>query len=483
MISVLKKYLRKYGLRDIFPFILLLSLTPLFFYKLGITSLISFDEGWYAAIAKQIVVSGNPLNIQYNGAPFFDHPPLGFWLMALSFKIFGFNEFAARFPSALAGFSSVVIIYLLGKELFNRSVGLASAFALVSSPWFLFRARSGNLDALVTTLFILSIYSALIYSRNVHMKLIFICSVISLFLSKTAIPITIVPVIIYIFYTCKEPRKSGFIQSVMTAGLLIMLWYIFQQLQYPEFFSRVLKIGAPGIGADTSYKDNLTLFKTYLHNGIGKWFWPGVTGLFLGFLTGKRKFLILVIFCISFTLPFLFSAKGHIWHLIPLYPFIILSMSGIYYDNVVLVSRYLLKFVNVNRKRIGIFTHHINLLTAVSLFIFVGYFAYHQTKRNFFEFVDVQPYISDEAILSEKAAAYPQQLYVDGDFEKSAVFYSGKTVVRIENETLKQVFEKTPQILLITNKWRLTESGFGEGDYQLIASDRDKVLVLKQKNN
>ena len=158
--SLTEILIRKSYFLDILVTILLSATLPLFFYKLGQSSLVNWDEAWYAVISRNILTTGDPLNLIYNGLPYIDHPPAGFWLIALSFKLFGINEFTARLASAVAGFISLIVVYFLGKELFNRAVGITSALALSSSVWFLYRARSGNLDTILAMFFVLTLLFA-----------------------------------------------------------------------------------------------------------------------------------------------------------------------------------------------------------------------------------------------------------------------------------------------------------------------------------
>src|SRR3989338_7705426 len=142
-------------------FVCLLLLAPLFFYNLGGYSLVDFDEAWYGEIARNILVSANPVILSFNGKPYFDHPPLGFVLMAVSQLIFGVNEFAVRFPAAAAGFGSLVLTYLVGRRLFSSVVGLGSMLVLASSVWFILRSRQGDLDTILTFFYLLTIYFAI----------------------------------------------------------------------------------------------------------------------------------------------------------------------------------------------------------------------------------------------------------------------------------------------------------------------------------
>ncbi len=67
---------------------------------------LSGDAAKYALIAKTMLKEGNYLFPHLGEEPYYKKPPFFFWLIALSFKIFGFNEFAARLPSALFGILS-----------------------------------------------------------------------------------------------------------------------------------------------------------------------------------------------------------------------------------------------------------------------------------------------------------------------------------------------------------------------------------------
>src|SRR3989344_7129093 len=194
-----RKFFKKYKW-DCFAVLLILLSFPLFFYKLGQSSLVSFDEAWYAGIAKNILIKGNPFTLEWNGTAFTDHPPLGFWLMAISFAAFGINEFSARFVQASLGLSTLIIVYFLGKELFNKTIGFISGIALASSPWFLFRARSGNLDAILTFFFILSLYLSVSSSRNKKYLTPLGLSLVFLFLTKSLIPFIILVPIWIIFW-------------------------------------------------------------------------------------------------------------------------------------------------------------------------------------------------------------------------------------------------------------------------------------------
>ncbi len=84
----------------------------IFFSRLYEPSL-SGDAAKYVLIAKTMLKEGNFLFPHLGDEAYYKKPPLFFWLIAASFKVFGFNEFAARLPSALFGVLSSLLLFLL----------------------------------------------------------------------------------------------------------------------------------------------------------------------------------------------------------------------------------------------------------------------------------------------------------------------------------------------------------------------------------
>jgi len=89
--------------------------------------------------------------------PQFEKPILFYWLIEISYKIFGINEFAVRFPCALFGFLGLVGIYLLGRILFNNRAGVFSAVVLATSLEYLILSIGCVTDMTLFTLFLFGI--------------------------------------------------------------------------------------------------------------------------------------------------------------------------------------------------------------------------------------------------------------------------------------------------------------------------------------
>ncbi len=124
----------------------------------GGVHLFDWDEINFAECAREMIVSNDYLNVQINFKPFWEKPPLFIWMQVFSMKAFGINEFAARFPNAVCGILSLLVIFNIGKKLFDVRFGLIWVLVYAGSilPHFYF--RSGIIDPWFNLLIFLSIW-------------------------------------------------------------------------------------------------------------------------------------------------------------------------------------------------------------------------------------------------------------------------------------------------------------------------------------
>ena len=104
------------------------------------------DEGRYAEIAREMVVSGDYVTPRDDFELYFEKPPLVYWANAASIKIFGANEFAVRLPAALFSIGQIVITAALAEIMLGVYSGFFAARVLVLSPLFFGFARFATLD-------------------------------------------------------------------------------------------------------------------------------------------------------------------------------------------------------------------------------------------------------------------------------------------------------------------------------------------------
>jgi 4-amino-4-deoxy-L-arabinose transferase-like glycosyltransferase len=123
----------------------------LFFFNLGGWDLWNPDEPRYAQIAKEMLQGEGWIIPHLNSEVYLDKPPLFFWFIAFTAKaIGGMTEFAARFPSALFGLLTLLLLFSLGKRLFNEKAGFLAALILATTAEFLWLTRRANIDATLT---------------------------------------------------------------------------------------------------------------------------------------------------------------------------------------------------------------------------------------------------------------------------------------------------------------------------------------------
>lgn len=118
----------------------------LFIPFIGDMNLFDWDELNFAESAREMIISQDYLTVQIDFEPFWEKPPLFIWFQVLSMKIFGINEFAARLPNAICGIFTMLILYKLGKIIYNGRFGFLWVIAFIGSflPFFYF--KSGIID-------------------------------------------------------------------------------------------------------------------------------------------------------------------------------------------------------------------------------------------------------------------------------------------------------------------------------------------------
>lgn len=129
-------------------------------YSLGMTRLgYSIpDEKRYIQSTKEMVKSGDYITPRYHGELRFQKPILFYWLIVLSYKIWGVGIYGARFPSIVAALLNVVLIYLIGKNLFNKKTGIFSALILSTGEVFFMYARFSTPDMVFYLFIAASVY-------------------------------------------------------------------------------------------------------------------------------------------------------------------------------------------------------------------------------------------------------------------------------------------------------------------------------------
>ena len=120
-----------------------------FFYNLQ-TSLFGVTEGLYAAVTETMVRTGEYVHLTLHGQPYWNKPPLFFWLQAVSTHFLGWHELALRLPSALLSFGTVIVTYWLGRTMYSHTAGFIAAIVIVTSYASLWFGQMAIIDPVLT---------------------------------------------------------------------------------------------------------------------------------------------------------------------------------------------------------------------------------------------------------------------------------------------------------------------------------------------
>jgi len=121
------------------------------FFNLEQQSLIAHDEGLYATRAREMLLRQDWI---HPWDTIHHKTPGSYWILAMSFRLFGVNEVTARFPSILASLAAVLLLYEIAKRLVNLPVALWSAFTLSTMFLWVQYSRFATPDIVFIALFL-----------------------------------------------------------------------------------------------------------------------------------------------------------------------------------------------------------------------------------------------------------------------------------------------------------------------------------------
>jgi 4-amino-4-deoxy-L-arabinose transferase-like glycosyltransferase len=208
---------------------------------LGSVHLFDSDETNYAESAREMIVTGDYMTVQIDYQPFPEKPPLFFWLQVASMKIFGINEFAARFPNVICGILSLVILYLLGSRLYGHRFGLLwiLSYGAAILPFFYF--KSGMIDPWFNLFTFLGIAMFIFYLDPDHVKRRLWSLLLSAFslglavLTKGPVAVLVFLLVFLIYLVMHRFRLSTRVHHVILFILVLAItggsWYFYQLLQ------------------------------------------------------------------------------------------------------------------------------------------------------------------------------------------------------------------------------------------------------------
>jgi len=223
-----------------------LGFALLWFGSLGHNTLIHPDEGRYASISLGMLQSGDWITPRLNGLLYFEKPALPYWMGALSFSLFGINEFAARFWPALSGFLSVVTVGYTARRLWNPEAGNLATLVMGSSCWVVANSHYLNLDTGLTFFLTLTLCAFLLAQRDdaglsAQRGWMWLCwsAMAGAVLSKGLIGI-LIPGAVLVLYSLIYRQFAFWKRLHLVSGLILFLllsapWFVLVSLKHHQF--------------------------------------------------------------------------------------------------------------------------------------------------------------------------------------------------------------------------------------------------------
>lgn len=209
----------------------LLALTViLLFTGLGSTSLWDIDETSNAQSAEEMLLSGDWVVPTLNGELRTDKPPLHYWLMMASYKVFGVREFSARLFAAIFGFLTVLLTVWAGRKTFGAAAGNLSGLCLAVSFLFTVSSRAATTDAFLLFFTNLAVFAGFFAERSRAMSILSWAAMGFAVLAKGPVGI-VLPFGALFIYTLMSGRGARGLRRLLDLrGILVFLciaapWY------------------------------------------------------------------------------------------------------------------------------------------------------------------------------------------------------------------------------------------------------------------
>jgi outer membrane protein assembly factor BamB len=336
----------------------------LFFVNLGGGTLWAADEQTYVQWAFHMFKTGDYLTVWGfgGGALWIGKPPLIMWLMSFSYQIFGVNNFASRFWSAIFGALSLIMVFYLGKKLYNLRVGFVSAIILGTFTTFFSFARHAMTDVPLIFFSVASTYFLLLSAErekvnrySVLSGLFFALALMTKQFQALLIPIIALPYFALTKRSIKFFFTKRFALFFGVALLIISPYAIYMTLQHGWLFwdiylvySNITRVVSPvegHVGDYLYYFSQMVNTETIV--------WVVLLPLSIGFslfnlITKRAKHELLILLWITIVFAVFTVAQTKLyWYILPAFPAFALTIGS-------LLNQLIVKAQNAIRSRVSV---------------------------------------------------------------------------------------------------------------------------------
>jgi 4-amino-4-deoxy-L-arabinose transferase-like glycosyltransferase len=199
-------------------------------------------DSTHAEAAREMLVSGDYVTLHVNGVRYLEKAPLMYWMVAASYRVFGVNEFAVRFPTVLAMFLLVLLAMRWGRRAFGDRAGIyAGLFVTTAAGCFLFTRiliPEAILSLLIAACFFFFL-TALDFSQAWRWYAGYACLALAV-LTKGLVALVFVGITSFV-YVVVSGQWRRWREFRMGTGLLLFLliaapWHLLAGFRNPRFF-------------------------------------------------------------------------------------------------------------------------------------------------------------------------------------------------------------------------------------------------------
>jgi 4-amino-4-deoxy-L-arabinose transferase-like glycosyltransferase len=307
----------------------------LLFSKLHKGGLSGYDDALYAHEGKQMLLTGDWWNVVNNGLPNFEYPPMFIWLEALSMKMWGISDFAAKFPAALSGLLCIVLVFSVVRILSDDFwLPVLAAWVLMLSQYFVKYSTHAMTDVPFTFFFTLSIYS---YVRGMRQRAyLVLCGVAIGCGILTRSILGLIPAGIILGHLLLMKRHEIFRSGYFWIGLFVALsapsiWYVSQyQLHGDPFLARHFSFIASKIFSQDDSSSGTAFLRGLIEYPwlLLRLYWPWLPFMVFGMGLQCRKMIrsrdnlatLLVLWVVLVLVPFSLVEVKILRYIMPIFP-------------------------------------------------------------------------------------------------------------------------------------------------------------------
>jgi 4-amino-4-deoxy-L-arabinose transferase-like glycosyltransferase len=209
--------------------------------RLGAAPFLDPPEGIHAEIAWEMLRGAGWITPHLNGVPYFDKPPLPYWLTAAAFAWLGPTEMAARLPSALAAVAVAVLTALIGTRLASARVGLMAGLMVAANLEVFVFGRMVKPDMLFVACIFLGLYGFILaYLGGGRWPLLLFYGSLGLaVLAKDFLgalgPLAIVALFLWLTREGGSWRQWAPVSAILLLLAVAVPWHLLVEAQYRGF--------------------------------------------------------------------------------------------------------------------------------------------------------------------------------------------------------------------------------------------------------